>query len=63
MARVGDSVENDYVENFHIQVGDKPGWKKPVLNIISNDDGSVASIPLSRKKADELIAFGIGTEG
>ena len=63
MVKVGDMDVNDYIEDFHIQIGDEPGWQKPVLNIISNNDGSVVSIPLSRKNADELIAFGIGTEG
>lgn len=46
----------------HIQVGDKPGWKSPVLNII-REDGTSMSVPITRKEAEELKDLGVSVEG
>lgn len=50
------------VWNFSIQIGDRPGWKKPVLNI-TREDGTAAAIQLSKKEADELKGLGVSVEG
>lgn len=47
---------------FTIQIGDKPGWKKPVLNVMREDGTSVA-VSLLRREADELKELGVGVEG
>jgi hypothetical protein len=40
--------------NAYIQIGDKPGWKKPVLNIFIN--GDTMSVPITQKMKKMLLA-------
>jgi len=47
---------------FTIQIGDKPGWDKPVLNVM-RDDGTSVAVSLLRREANELKELGVGVEG
>lgn len=44
-----------------IQIGDKPGWEKPVLNVMVGGDS--ISIPITKKIADKLKEMGVSVEG
>lgn len=43
--------------NVRIQIGDKPGWKKPVL-IVFIDYGTPITIPITQKVKKALLATG-----
>jgi hypothetical protein len=47
--------------NTVIQIGDKPGWQKPVINLIYK--GEVFSFRITRKMAKQLQNLGMATEG
>jgi len=46
-----------------IQIGDKPGWKRPVLNLVDMKSGEVISTRISRKTAEWLKSRGMTSEG
>lgn len=55
-------MNTNFRENAYIQIGDKPGWKKPVLNIIFEDEA--VSIPITQKVKKQLLKTGkIAVEG
>jgi hypothetical protein len=45
-----------------MQIGDKPGWEKPHLNV-HYDDGTAKCLPISRQVAEVLMQAGMGSEG
>lgn len=45
-----------------VQVGLPPNWDPPALNIL-HKNGDTESIPISKKVAEVLIAYGMSCEG
>ena len=61
-AKRSNEVHGHEDMDFTIQVGDKPAWPKPVLNVM-REDGTSTSVNITRKEAKELVDLGVGVEG